>query len=104
MESRSTRMVLRIVAFAVMAFIYIPLVVIVMASFNAARIPTWPIAHYSTHWWSLAMHDDRARTALENSLKVGAAATVVALLLGSAASSPAWPCSRRSSTSRSSPR
>ena len=85
MEGRSTRIVLRIVAFAVMAFIYLPLLVIVMASFNAAKIPTWPIAHYSTHWWSLAMHDDRARSALENSLKVGAAATVVALVLGTAA-------------------
>ena len=85
MEGRTTRAALRFVAFAVMAFIYLPLLVIVMASFNAAKIPTWPIAHYSTHWWSLAMHDDRARTALENSLKVGAAATAVALVLGTAA-------------------
>jgi putative spermidine/putrescine transport system permease protein len=85
MESRTTRIVLRIVAFAVMTFIYVPLVVIVMASFNAAKIPTWPIENYSTHWWTLAMHDDRARTALENSFKVGAAATLIAMFLGTAA-------------------
>jgi putative spermidine/putrescine transport system permease protein len=85
MEGRATRITLRIVAFAVMTFIYVPLVVIVMASFNAAKIPTWPIENYSTHWWSLAMHDDRARIALENSFKVGAAATVLALLLGTTA-------------------
>jgi putative spermidine/putrescine transport system permease protein len=85
MEGRATRIALRVVAFLVMTFIYVPLVVIVMASFNAAKIPTWPIANYSTHWWSLAMHDDRARTALVNSFKVGAAATMLALLLGTAA-------------------
>jgi putative spermidine/putrescine transport system permease protein len=85
MEGRSTRIALRVVAFLVMAFIYLPLLVIVMASFNAAKIPTWPIAHYSTHWWSLAMHDPVARTALENSFKVGAAATAIALVLGTAA-------------------
>ncbi len=85
MEGRATRIALRVFAFLVMTFVYVPLVVIVMASFNAAKIPTWPIENYSTHWWSLAMHDDRARTALMNSFKVGAEATILALLLGTAA-------------------
>jgi len=85
MEPRPVRIGLRIFSFGVMAFLYIPLVVIVMASFNASRIPTWPIKNYTTHWWSLAMHDQTARTALENSFKVGLAATAVALVLGSAA-------------------
>src|SRR6476646_3182752 len=85
MERRHVRIGLRIFSFVVMAFLYIPLVVIVMASFNASRIPTWPIKDYTLHWWSLAMHDQTARTALENSFKVGLAATAVALVLGSAA-------------------
>ena len=85
MEPRPVRIGLRIFSFGVMAFLYIPLVVIVMASFNASRIPTWPIKNYTLHWWSLAMHDQTARTALENSFKVGLAATAVALVLGSAA-------------------
>ena len=85
MEPRPVRIGLRIFSLGVMAFLYIPLVVIVMASFNASRIPTWPIKDYTLHWWSLAMHDQTARTALENSFKVGLAATAVALVLGSAA-------------------
>ena len=85
MEPRPVRIGLRIFSFGVMAFLYIPLAVIVMASFNASRIPTWPIKDYTLHWWSLAMHDQHARTALENSFKVGLAATAVALVLGSAA-------------------
>ena len=56
-----------------------------MASFNASQIPTWPIKHYSTHWWSLALHDTRAHAALENSVKVGLAATAVAMVLGTVA-------------------
>jgi putative spermidine/putrescine transport system permease protein len=59
--------------------------VIVTASFNASKIPTWPIKQWSTHWWSLALHDQTARTALENSVKVGLGATAIALVLGSAA-------------------
>jgi putative spermidine/putrescine transport system permease protein len=85
MEPRSVRIGLRIFAAVVMAFLYIPLAVIVMASFNASRIPTWPIKSYTIHWWSLAMHDQQARTALENSFSVGLRATVLALLLGTAA-------------------
>jgi putative spermidine/putrescine transport system permease protein len=85
MEPRGVRIGLRIFAFAVMAFLYIPLAVIVTASFNASKIPTWPIKNWSTHWWSLAFHDGRAHTALENSFKVGLAATAIAIVLGTCA-------------------
>jgi len=85
MEPRSVRIGLRVFAFLVMAFLYVPLAVIVTASFNASKIPTWPIKQWSTHWWSLALHDQTARTALENSVKVGLGATAIALVLGSAA-------------------
>jgi len=51
MEPRPVRIGLRIFSFGVMAFLYIPLVVIVMASFNASRIPTWPIKDYTLHWF-----------------------------------------------------
>jgi putative spermidine/putrescine transport system permease protein len=85
MEPRSVRIGLRVFAFLVMAFLYVPLAVIVTASFNASKIPTWPIQQWSTHWWSLALHDQTARTALENSVKVGLGATAIALVLGSAA-------------------
>jgi len=85
MEPRAVRIFLRVFALLVMAFLYIPLAVILMASFNASRIPTWPIKHYSTHWWHLALHDERAHTALINSVKVGLSATAIALVLGTSA-------------------
>jgi putative spermidine/putrescine transport system permease protein len=85
MEGRGARAGLRVVAWLVMAFLYLPLGVILLASFNSSKIPTWPIRDYSTKWWSLAYHDDRAREALVNSFKVATGATALALVLGTAA-------------------
>src|SRR3954451_23965825 len=84
MEGRGTRIALRIWAIGVMAFVYIPLAVIVMASFDSSRITSWPIQDYSTKWYHLAWGDERMRDALVNSLTVGLRATVIALVLGSA--------------------
>jgi putative spermidine/putrescine transport system permease protein len=85
MEPRGVRLGLGIFSALVMAFIYLPLVVIVMASFNASKIASWPIEHYSTHWYRLAWNDGRAHDALLTSLKVAAGATVIALVLGTMA-------------------
>ena len=84
MEGRGTRIALRLWAIGVMAFVYIPLAVIVMASFDTSRITSWPIQDYSTKWYHLAFHDQRMRDALWNSVTVGLRATVIALVLGSA--------------------
>jgi len=84
MEGRGIRIALRVWAIGVMAFVYIPLAVIVMASFDSSRITSWPIQDYSTKWYHLAWGDERMREALVNSLTVGLRATVIALLLGSA--------------------
>src|SRR6478672_1184424 len=86
MEGRGIRIALRVWAVGVVAFVYIPLAVIVMASFDASRITSWPIQDYSTKWYHLAWSDQRMRDALVNSLTVGLRATLIALLLGSAVS------------------
>ena len=46
----------------------------------------WPLPSLTTHWFSVAIHDDGAQQALLTSLKVGAAATGIALILGTLAS------------------
>jgi putative spermidine/putrescine transport system permease protein len=85
MEGRGTRAALRAFSAGVMLFLYAPLLVIVMASFNESKILSWPIEHYSTRWYRLAWHDERAHTALINSFKVAGGATLLALVLGTAA-------------------
>ena len=85
METRTTRIVLGVVAFGVMAFLYLPLVVIVLDALNPDRITSWPVTSYSFKWFRIALHDQTARDALVVSVKVAAGATAIALVLGSAA-------------------
>jgi putative spermidine/putrescine transport system permease protein len=81
-EPRPVRIALRVAALLVMLFLYLPLLVIVLSAFNASRIPGWPVANYSTHWFHLAWHDQFARSAFENSVSVGLRAAGLALVLG----------------------
>ena len=84
MESRGVRVALRIWVGLVLAFLFIPIVLIVLYSFNSSNIESWPIAGFTLHWFSVAWHDAQVRSAFLLSVKVAVLATVLALLLGSA--------------------
>jgi putative spermidine/putrescine transport system permease protein len=77
---------LRIAVLAGLAFIYVPLIVIVIYAFNSSRILAWPPPGWTTHWFSQALKNDAAREAFFTSLKAGLIATAIALLLGTLAS------------------
>jgi len=84
MEPKALRIALRIWVVLVLAFLFIPIVLIVLYSFNSSNIESWPIAGFSLHWYSVAFHDPQVRSAFLLSVRVGLFATVLALLLGSA--------------------
>jgi putative spermidine/putrescine transport system permease protein len=84
-EGRLTRIGLRLWVVAVLAFLFVPIAIIVLYAFNATNIQTWPIKGLSTRWLAVAWHDPQVRSALVLSLKAGLLATGVALVLGSAA-------------------
>jgi putative spermidine/putrescine transport system permease protein len=69
----------------VLLFLFIPIFTIVIFAFDRSNVQSWPIHHYTTNWFSVAWHDEEVRTALVLSLKAGLQATILALLLGSAA-------------------
>ncbi|HEX5088665.1 MAG TPA: ABC transporter permease [Nocardioides sp.] len=69
----------------VLVFIYVPLLLVLLNSFNTSRTYAWPPAGYTMHWWQLAWHSQGARDALWTSVRVALAATVVALVLGTLA-------------------
>jgi putative spermidine/putrescine transport system permease protein len=69
-----------------LAFIYVPLIVIAIYAFNGGPSLEWPPPCLTTEWFGKAIDNQGARDALVTSLKVGAVATVIALLLGSLAS------------------
>jgi putative spermidine/putrescine transport system permease protein len=83
--SRTTRNFLRAAVAIALAFIYIPLIVIAIYAFNGGNSLAWPPPSLTTHWFGDAINNSGARDALVTSLKVGAVATAIALLLGSLA-------------------
>jgi putative spermidine/putrescine transport system permease protein len=84
--SRGSRISLRIAVAIVLAFIYIPLIVIAIYAFNSSNLLEWPPPSLTLHWFPEALKDTGARDAFVTSLKVGAAATGIALVLGTMAS------------------
>src|SRR5881392_2911384 len=85
METRAVRIGLRVFTFLVVAFLWIPLLIIMLYAFNSSSIQSWPISSYTFHWFRDAWHDGDIRSALWLSIRVGLLATAVALVLGSAA-------------------
>jgi putative spermidine/putrescine transport system permease protein len=69
----------------VIAFLWLPLLLIMAYAFNGSVLQSWPISGFTLHWFHEAWHDPEARSSLWLSLKVGALATALALLLGTAA-------------------
>ena len=84
MESKALRAALRVWVVLVLAFLFTPIVLIVLYSFNPSNIESWPIAGFSLHWYSVAFHDPQVRSAFLLSVRVGLFATALALVLGSA--------------------
>jgi putative spermidine/putrescine transport system permease protein len=85
MHGRTTRWVLGAWVLAVLLFLFIPIFTIIIFAFDRSNVQSWPIQHYTTNWFSVAWHDEEVRSALTLSLKAGIQATILALLLGSAA-------------------
>ena len=85
MESAAVRMALRAWVVLVVLFLFTPIALIVVYAFNASNIQTWPIAGLSLRWFGSAFANEEIRTALLLSLKASVIATLIALLLGSAA-------------------
>jgi putative spermidine/putrescine transport system permease protein len=70
----------------VVVFLYLPLVMIVVLSFNTATSLSFPPKGVTLKWWHRAADNYGAREALWNSVQVAIGATLVALVLGTLAS------------------
>jgi len=85
MESRGARIAIRAGAAFVLAFLYVPLIVVILYGFNGSVAQDWPPKDFTTKWFSLAWADQNMREALWNSVKIGLVASFVAVVLGSLA-------------------
>jgi putative spermidine/putrescine transport system permease protein len=66
----------------VLVFIYFPLAVVLVNSFNASKVFSWPPTSFTTEWWQKAATNEGVRSALLTSIKAATGATIIALVLG----------------------
>ena len=81
--SKPARWILGGITGLVLVFIYFPLLVVLVNSFNASKVFSWPPTGWTTDWWSKAASNDGVRSALLTSVKAGLGATLIAIILGS---------------------
>jgi putative spermidine/putrescine transport system permease protein len=77
---------LRFASGVTLAFIYLPLIVIVLYAFSESRTFEWPPPGFTLDWFDRAFANTGARDAFLYSVRTGALATAVALVLGTLAS------------------
>jgi len=69
-------------AICYLAFLYLPVLFLPLFSFNNSMFIAFPLSGFTTHWYAQMFADHDVQRALLNSLKVGAAASIAATLLG----------------------
>jgi putative spermidine/putrescine transport system permease protein len=85
-ESTWTRLALRIWVALVLAFLFVPILIIMLYAFNTSTIQSWPLPGFTFKWFPETWNDPEVREALLLSIRAGLIATAIALVLGTAAS------------------
>jgi len=84
-EGRWTKIFLRVWTTLVVLFLWLPLGLIMVYAFNASNVQSWPIAEFTTKWFSVAWNSPDVHDAFWLSIKAACLATTIALVLGSMA-------------------
>jgi putative spermidine/putrescine transport system permease protein len=83
---RLTRILLRAATGLTLAFIYLPIGLIVVYSVNKDTTPRWPPTGFTLEWWAAAFENTGLQSAFMTSITVALGATAIALVLGTLAS------------------
>jgi putative spermidine/putrescine transport system permease protein len=84
-RSKGLSVLLRVSTALALVFVYVPLGLVLVNSFNTDRTFAWPPSGFTLHWWKLAAQSKGARDALLVSIEVALLATATALVLGTLA-------------------
>lgn len=76
---------LAVIAACAMAFLYLPMVVLVVFSFNDNRSMTLPLRGFTLKWYEQFLSNGDMLTAIKNSLYVASLATCLTVVIGTAA-------------------
>jgi len=71
--------------FGVLAFLYLPIVVLIVFSFNDSKVTSFPLSGFTWHWYQAVFANAQMLTALKNSLIVAVCATALTLTIGTLA-------------------
>jgi spermidine/putrescine transport system permease protein len=73
---------LTLYALAYLGFLYIPVLLLPLFSFNDSLFIAFPLTGFTTKWYAALATDEDMRAALVNTLKVGGVASLLSTLLG----------------------
>jgi putative spermidine/putrescine transport system permease protein len=84
-ESTWVRVVLRIATWVILAFLYLPLLILSIFAFNESRFMAWPPPGLTLHWFGEALNNPAIPRAFLNSIAAALGAVAIALVLGTLA-------------------
>jgi spermidine/putrescine transport system permease protein len=84
--SKNGGRVLRAFFACVVVFLYAPILILVIFSFNKAEVPSFPLSGFTLHWYRDFIANSDLRGALETSGIIAALSSVGAVVLGTFAS------------------
>jgi spermidine/putrescine transport system permease protein len=87
-RARAIRGLLTGYAFFIYLFLFAPIVLLVLFSFNDNQYSSFPITGWTTTWYRQVFSDYEIQDALRTTLKVALVVTVVSVVLGTAAAFP----------------
>ena len=86
--ARQTRAALGLLAFLILAFLYLPIAFLILFSFQEAANPGLPITGLTTHWYEKLLTDSAIQTAVVNSVEVAIVVAILATIIGTMAAFP----------------
>src|SRR5207248_2900385 len=84
--SKSGTYMMRVFFAVVVAFLYAPIVILLIFSFNNSQVPSFPLSGFTLHWYHQFLTNSDLRGALQTSAIVAALSSIVAVALGILAS------------------
>jgi spermidine/putrescine transport system permease protein len=86
--AQQTRGCLGVLTAATLVFLYLPIVFLILFSFEVADTPGFPITGLTTHWYEKMLTDSAIHSALFNSVLVAVIVSLLATLIGTMAAFP----------------
>jgi spermidine/putrescine transport system permease protein len=80
--SRSGAWIMRAFFCLVVVFLYAPIAILLIFSFNDSAVPTFPLSGFTFHWYHQFLTNSDLRGALETSAIIAALSSVGAVMLG----------------------